>query len=643
MAKTPVKPTAHTAVPTKDSSVENFTIDANIIYSIISNQAGSLGKAFLECVMNSVDAGATQVDIQLTKSTAVITDDGKGFKSRQEIREWFGKFGFFHAEGSRKYGQFGLGRGQLWSFASTLWLTNEFSMDVDIKNRGLNYEVNEEDKPIVGTSIHAKFYTPLTTQDILTSTNELRELCQYAPIPILINGEVITVDFSKEKWTAETTDAYFRFSSSQRSLTVYNQGVLVRSYPAGQFGIGGVIVTKDGVRLTLNMARNDIIVSTCNIWKRIKKTIELHSNLEVSTKKKPMTLDQMAHMSTRMLSDSSRAFILEARGARVFTDITGRNHTYDSMSARLLDNLTLSFGEEGNQLAETVHRQGKAFVLHFSTLDRFNCSGLAEFIRKMKTMKDYSYRGSVWGSKKLLVVEDVSTLMSADERYRTIAKKSWTAEQKALMAVAEFLHGKLYQFVLDDHFKSENATEENVDTAVNYDEYCWRDHYAKYKRRLFLGASDVALAWTDGSNDIHIDEKHLKKLKTGMAGMHEVMLTLLHEYSHNTGSGGSHNHDVTFYKMYHDLSLYNQAKLQRAVRMTMQYMSKMMPKLNADFLTDLSFIERLEESELAQINKQAELDKAALVTSEVVDESSAVVAKPKAGAKKRVKSVELKN
>ena len=615
MAKTLVKPLASKQTSSRnDASVENFTIDPNIIYSIISNQAGSLGKALLECVMNSVDAGATRVDIKIAKNTAVMTDDGEGFKSREEIREWFGKFGFFHAEGARKYGQFGLGRGQLWSFASTLWLTNKFSMDVDIKNRGLNYEVDEVAKPIKGTSIQAKFYTPLTTQDILTTTNELRELCQYSPIPILVNGEAITIDFAKEKWSEQTDDAYFRFSSSKRSLTVYNQGVLVRSYPASQFGIGGVIVTKDGVRLTLNMARNDIIVATCKIWKRIKKTIEIHSNVEVAAKKKPMTLDQMAHMCTRMLSDSSNAFLVEARQARVFTDITGRNHTFESMSARLLENLTLSFGEEGNQLAETVHREGKAFVLHFSTLDRFNCSGLAEFIRKMKAMKGFSYRGSVWVSKKLVVVDDVSTLMSNDERYATIAKKDWTKEQKVLMAVAEFLHRKLYTLVLDAHFVS-NDTNIQKATASKDDNdnvMCWYDRYSKYMRRLFLGKSDVAMAWTDGSKDIHIDDKLLKKLKTGLPGMHEVLLTILHEYCHNSESGGSHNHDVAFYKMYHDLSIYNQGKIQQAVRLTMQYMGQMMTRLNTSFLQDLSFIERLEESQMEQINRQALADKALL-------------------------------
>lgn len=614
MVKALVKPLASKAASSRsDASVENFTIDANIIYSIISNQAGSLGKALLECVMNSVDAGATSVNIEISKKTAVMTDDGKGFKSREEIREWFGKFGFFHAEGARKYGQFGLGRGQLWSFASTLWLTNSFSMDVDIKNRGLNYEVNEVAKPIRGTSIQAQFYTPLTTQDILTTTNELRELCQYSPIPIVVNGDAITVDFAKEKWGVQTDDAYFRFSSSLRSLTVYNQGVLVRSYPASQFGIGGVIVTKDGVRLTLNMARNDIIVATCNIWKRIKKTIDLHSSLEVATKKKPMTLDQLAHMATRMLSDSSRAFVVEAKEARVFTDITGRNHTFESMSAKLFDNLTLSFGEEGNQLAETVHREGKAFVLHFSTLDRFNCSGLKEFIRKMKTMKDYTYRHSnVWVSKKLIVVEDVGTLMNDNERYATIAKTDWTTEQKTLMAIAQVLHRKLYTLVLDAHFTSENAMTESAPELdeITDAEIFWYDQHSKYMRRLFLGRSDVAMAWTDGRKDIHIDEKLLKKLKTGLAGIHEVLLTILHEYCHNSGSGGSHNHDVTFYKMYHDLSIHNQGKIQQAARMTMQYMGQMLPRLSASFLQDLSFIERLEESEVEQLNSQARTEKA---------------------------------
>ena len=47
--------------------------------------------------------------------------------------------------------------------------------------------------------------------------------------------------------------------------------------------------------------------------------------------------------------------------------------------------------------------------------------------------------------------------------------------------------------------------------------------------------------------------------------MHEVLLTILHEYCHNSQSGGSHNHDVTFYKMYHDLSIHNQARVDKVL------------------------------------------------------------------------------
>ena len=76
--------------------------------------------------------------------------------------------------------------------------------------------------------------------------------------------------------------------------------------------------------------------------------------------------------------------------------------------------------------------------------------------------------------------------------------------------------------------------------------------------------------------------------------------------------------------MYHDLSIYNQVKIQRAVRMAMQYMGQMMPRLHTSFLQDLSFIERLEESEVEQINKQAALDKVALEAHNVAIVGSGV-------------------
>jgi len=88
-----------------------FKMHEALLYSVIQKQAGSLAKAGLEGTMNSVDAGATRVDITCDGTTVVIADDGRGFTSAREIEEFFETFGTPHAEGDAKFGFFRMGRG----------------------------------------------------------------------------------------------------------------------------------------------------------------------------------------------------------------------------------------------------------------------------------------------------------------------------------------------------------------------------------------------------------------------------------------------------------------------------------------------------------------------------------------------------
>ena len=123
-------------------STQSFQIDKNLIYSLITRQASSVHKALSELVSNSFDSQATTIDIKLDVYGFCVTDDGIGFRSREEIDSFFATIGFDHSESQlhnsgEKFGFFGMGRLQIMAHASTLWRTNTFSMDVDIKSRGL--------------------------------------------------------------------------------------------------------------------------------------------------------------------------------------------------------------------------------------------------------------------------------------------------------------------------------------------------------------------------------------------------------------------------------------------------------------------------------------------------------------------------
>ncbi|HFV9292198.1 TPA: ATP-binding protein [Serratia fonticola] len=96
-----------------------FELDPQIIHHIIYSQAGSIGKAVIELLMNAVDAEATDVTLTLTRNGFTCQDNGKGFASRDDVLRYFGRFGTPHQEGDATYGRFRLGRGQIMAHAST--------------------------------------------------------------------------------------------------------------------------------------------------------------------------------------------------------------------------------------------------------------------------------------------------------------------------------------------------------------------------------------------------------------------------------------------------------------------------------------------------------------------------------------------
>ncbi|MFK5108744.1 ATP-binding protein, partial [Klebsiella pneumoniae] len=70
---------------THTSTAIDFVMHPELLRSVIQRQAGSLSKAVLEAVMNSIDAGATRIDVDFDANYVTIKDDGKGFADANEI------------------------------------------------------------------------------------------------------------------------------------------------------------------------------------------------------------------------------------------------------------------------------------------------------------------------------------------------------------------------------------------------------------------------------------------------------------------------------------------------------------------------------------------------------------------------------
>lgn len=72
------------------SERRSLKVDKAIIRSIIRGQAGSLEKALMEAVANSMDASASRIDVKVSPKQVVIKDNGKGFAKREDIEKYFG-------------------------------------------------------------------------------------------------------------------------------------------------------------------------------------------------------------------------------------------------------------------------------------------------------------------------------------------------------------------------------------------------------------------------------------------------------------------------------------------------------------------------------------------------------------------------
>lgn len=505
-----------------------LTVSPHMIYALIKNQAGTLAKAVLECVMNSIDAGATKVDIKVDGKTLRIVDDGCGFATRASILSCFEVFGFEHKEGDRTYGQFGIGRAQLWNFCTTKWRTRTFAMDVDIKNKGLDYDLQDNLADIAGLTIEGVFYTPMKTSEILAFEHEFASLALYAQIPVTVNGKLTSKDPSKEKWTHDTPEAWINIRESG-NLQVYNLGVFVREYPSYQVGCGGKIVTKPGVRLTLNMARNDIILTDCKVWKKIKPFLQNESDKRIKDTRRKLTNAEVDNLAMRFVAGEVAPD--DVKSVPFITDVSGRTYTVESF-IRKAASLPIITGPKDSQVMDRVNQRGMAFVVADETLARFGVASPSELGALFNEMADdRRFFMPKWKIKDMSYEDDASKVTSAlNDDFHLVDAKELTKEEKAIVSALDGYASRYIVYAMNRYGISVNA------------------------RQILVGTSDLADAWTDGRFNIVFNRKMLKVARKGLSGMHSLVMTMLHEYLHNESTAGSHKHDPDFFITYHDLT-----------------------------------------------------------------------------------------
>lgn len=542
---------------TNQTEKRQFTLDRNAISMLIQAQAGSLQKAILEAVSNALDAGASKVKIDLSPTRVLIEDDGRGFRSKQELEDFFERFGFDHASLDRRVGRFGVGRGQLFHFGRNLWTTNEFTMDVDTKSDMFGYELGTAKKAHKGVKIAIDLYEELSFSQLSSVETELKKLVKFCAIPVVLNGKTVSKDPAKSKWDAETDDAWFMFDDHYH-LQVYSQGLFVQSLSAHQFGKGGLVVTKMGHPLKQNMARNDTLTTDCEVWKRIRKTLDslTASHRRKASKSKTMTEALRGSLSTSALNSSDKDGVDALLSTPLFTLSNGR-HVKLSV---LLDAGFIASAQPKDPGADLLMQRGQALALAPVTLSRCGVEGVQELADKIqvaiaRSKALYGGHGD-WEKRRQIesleaafkhcrFFEKVSDLpMSADVEIIEVKDKEATKDERlALSLIRRSLMPELTHMV-----------KRHLDPAGT-PTYRWGQS-ANEVRRVQLAVSEGIEACTDGQRKIWIDRKFLAEcISEGPSGFIRLGNVLVHELLHDFDTSTGHNHDHDFYQAFHDLTV----------------------------------------------------------------------------------------
>lgn len=547
------------------TETRRFGMHQNLLYEVILKQAGTLQKAVLEGVMNGIDAGATRCDVTIDSHHFSISDNGHGFQSRREIEDFFEMFGTPHQEGDAIYGRFRMGRGQMMAFGKNVWRSRTFEMHVDIKGSGLDYALTEHADDHPGTTVEVELYDPVVASELERIKSELRSFVAWAQIPVFLNGEQISKKPETGKWTFEDENAYYALSHERQQLAVYNLGVLVTSMGSGRLGMGGTIVSKK--QLDVNFARNDV-QSSCPVFRKI--SAHVHKEAGKNVEKKVKLTDGERQMLVRDFQ-AGEIKISALSKLRILTDVNGRSWPIDKLSQ-----IPHKFGsklivaDRGDLMVETAQKRGIAFSIDQATLERFGTADATAFLDRVKQNIKASLNADRHGGA-------FTSRWRLEELVRMIPNDIQVISREELSSFVSSTHIALKDSEMTADFKVILAAIESGYTqmifALNRSGYEDRTFAA---RKIRLGKSDTALAWTDGKKMIWIDTEHARLLRRGFPGAFQVATTLLHEMLHDGPDTGTHQHDFDFYQTFHDMTALPQDPLGAAAnRMVSIFLSKL--------------------------------------------------------------------
>jgi hypothetical protein len=493
-----------------------FEMHQNLLAQVIKSQAGSLWKAVLELVMNSIDAGAKLVDIELSEKRVTVSDDGTGM-DKKEIETCFKIFGLPQTDQDKQFGKFRMGRGQAFAFGKNTWRTGPWKLFVDVE-QNLGFELDKGTDRYKGCQVQIDLYRPVGHWELNQVRSEVQNAVRYMDVKVLIDGQQVNLNCKKEKWSHEDDYAYYKFEHAAGALRVYNRGAFVQAMPPSAYGLGGVVVSKQ--KLDVNFARNDVI-RTCPIWQEIVQVLREQKKDLIDLRR--LNEAQRHALIADLLSDDKHWD--RADHSPLFPDVTGKY-----WSAQAIDNADyrqLTICKPGNVIGDKLQQHKQAFVLSERVLELFRVGKIQQFFHRLP-------EGHVLRRLPFVAFQKLSKMFS--EAHVLLTDKELKLRERITL---EILRNQ-QQYLLCNCGSYRAARE-------------------KHTRLLHGGYSETSRAWTDGQTYIAFNRQELCDYRHGTAWGRagfwtRLGLLLLHEYCHDDSSVGTHVHSDDFYQSFHDLS-----------------------------------------------------------------------------------------
>lgn len=368
-----------------------FQATEGLLHDVMRKQSGVIEKAYLEALMNSVDANATEFQISISEDKTVITDNGDSM-TKEEVETYFEQFGLKDSDiQDKEFGKFRMGRGQIFNFGTNIWRAKENYMVVDLDNdqtevslphctdqsdqsiielnnsdfytldtEGLSYALLDAEEYVSGLEIEVLHYNPL--DDVEDTVKEFKKLAKYVSwlhdIEVVVNGEEV---YNEPEVIEETELAYYASveESMRTNSPVYNKGAYVDDFNLGPRSIE--VITKSDLDVTLD--RTDILDSD-QYWQDIK---EEHRSVTAFALIEDEELTQRETKWLVKRAADSRPILESIKDKPLFQSIDGDYYTLEE-----INNKKIGFADMDDSVAEEAMSRGGVTMIREGMQDSIN-------------------------------------------------------------------------------------------------------------------------------------------------------------------------------------------------------------------------------------------------------------------------------